>query len=309
VDLAWTKFDGIRNGNATYVDFGDGTGMRLPSDPTTVASPLASNTTYSMANSAEYNGIVPYYIHTYADSSSKTVTFYHSDSVGNDHLDNYSNPANTMIRLKNFRGNLPQNLTILGASSYQQASMNRVDSIHNWSSIHTIQYINFISGDGVNPCKNMAYAQDFMQYNPGLQKIHTTNGYYSNGYRDTTFKLSRLKSNWNTYFTNLQSLIINDDHWSREDLTALTKLNFIQIEATTQNHQDDHSSPLVPIPSSTLDTILNQVAAGAGQSVNNGFIWLDAGGNTRTSSSNTAVNLLLSKNWIIYINGVLQTYQ
>jgi hypothetical protein len=116
-----------------------------------------------------------------------------------------------------------------------------------------------------------------------------------------------MKSNWNTYFTNLHSLIINDDHWNREDLSALTQLNYVQIEATTQNHQDDHSSPLVQIPSSALDAILNQVAAGAGQSVSNGTIWLDAGGSTRTNNSYTAVQLLLSKGWVIYINGVIQT--
>jgi YD repeat-containing protein len=302
VDLAWNQFDGIRNGNATYVDFGDGTGMRLPSDPTAVASPLAANTTYSLASSGEYNNaVVPYYIHTYADTTLKTITFYHTDSIGNDHLDNYNNPASTMIRLKHFRGNLPQNLTIFGGSSYQQPGMNTIDSIYDWSSIHSIQYFNFISGDGVDPCKNLSFAQDFMQYNPGLQKIHTTNGYYSNGIRDTTFRLSRMKSNWNTYFTGLQSLIINDDHWNREDLSALKQLNYLEVVATTQDHQDDVNSPLIPIPSATIDAILNQVAAGAGQSVSNGTIYLFTGGSARTSNSDAAVATLTAKGWTISI--------
>ena len=153
----------------------------------------------------------------------------------------------------------------------------------------------------------MSFAQDFMKNNKGLQKIKTSGGYYKNGYRDTTFKLSRFKTDWNTYFTGLQSLIINDDHWNREDLSALTQLNFLQIVATTQNHQDDSGSPLVSIPPAILDAILIQVAAGAGQSVNNGTIILASGGSARSGSSNTAVQTLLSKGWTIYINGVLQT--
>jgi len=153
----------------------------------------------------------------------------------------------------------------------------------------------------------MAYAQDFMQYNKGLQRISTTNGYYRTGYRDTTFRLSRLKSDWNTYFTGLQELTINEDHWNHEDLSGLHQLKSFLLYATTQNHQDDPNSPLIPIPGPVIDSILNQIAAGAGQTVSNGTIGIFAGGSTRGSGSDAAVQFLLSKGWVIAINGVYLT--
>ncbi|MES1160756.1 MAG: hypothetical protein ABUM51_08365, partial [Bacteroidota bacterium] len=118
-------------------------------------------------------------------------------------------------------------------------------------------------------------------------------------------KLSRLKNDWNTYFTGLQGIAINDDHWDREDLSALRQLNSFTLVATTQNHQDDPGSPLVPIPKEVLNNVLNQIAAGAGQTVRNGVISMDAGGSVPDGASSSAVQLLQTKGWSIYINGVL----
>ena len=307
VDLAWSNFDGLRNRNAAYVDFGDGTGIKLPANPTEIAATIPDRTTVSVIFSGEEWGNVPYYIHTYPDTTLKTLTFYHNDDTLNDHLDNVNGPATNLTRLKHFRGYLPQNLAIFGTSCYQQASMNTIDSIYNWNSLHNITYVHFLNGDQANPCKNMSYAQDFMQYNKGLQRISTTLGYYRNGYRDTTFKLSRLKSDWNTYFKGLKELDINDDHWSREDLSGLHQLKSFLLYATTQNHQDDPNSPLIPIPGPVIDSILNQIAAGAGQTVNNGTIGIFAGGSMRGPGSDAAVQFLLSRGWVIAINGVYLT--
>jgi len=306
VDLASNKFDGVRNPNGAYVDFGDGTGMRLPGNATDVAPSLPANTTVSIIASGEYATNIPYYIHSYQTSTLKTVTFYHNDSAGTCHLDNATSPAVSMLALVNLRGNLPQNLAIFGSSCYQDGTVNTVAAISNWSSIHSVQYFNLVNGDQLHPNKNMSYAQDFMQFNPGLKKISTALSYYRTGYRDTTFRLSRLKSDWNTFFSELEFLQINEDHWNHEDLSGLRHLNFFRIEATTQNHQDDSNSPLIPLDSTVMDNILNQIAAGAGQSVTNGTIVLDAGGGTRSNSSYLAVQSLLLKGWTIIINGVTQ---
>ena len=185
--------------------------------------------------------------------------------------------------------------------------MNSIDSIYNWNSLQSITYFHLLSGDRINPCKNLAYAQDFMKHNTGLQSIVTTLRYYANGYRDTTFKLSRLKSDWNTYFTQLQTLYINDDHWNREDLSKLLHLNSFLIYASTQNHQDDINSPLVPLPQQVIDSIFIQIAAGAGQTINNGAIGIFAGGGTRSAASDGAVQFLLSKGWVLALNGVYIT--
>jgi len=306
VDLAWSQYDGLRNTNAAYVDFGDGTSITLPANPADVAT-LPANTTYGTAFSGEENGNATYYIHTYADTTLKTITFYHNDDAINAHLDNFNNPATSLMKLKHYRGNLPANLNIFGGSCYQQTSMATVDSIYNWNSLNNITYLHWLSGDAVDPCKNMSYAQDFMQNNKGLHVIRTAFSYYRTGYRDTTFKISRLKSDWNTYFTGLQTLVINEDHWNHEDLSQLKQLNYFVLVATTQNHQDDTNSPLVPIAQNVLDNAVNQIASGAGQTVSNGVINLLAGGGTLSVSSQAAVQLLLSKGWTIYINGVQLT--
>jgi hypothetical protein len=64
---------------------------------------------------------------------------------------------------------------------------------------------------------------------------------------------------------------------------------------------------VVPIPSAAIDSILNQVASGAGQSVTGGYFGILSGGPNRTSASDAAVAQLISKGWNVYINGVLQT--
>jgi hypothetical protein len=154
----------------------------------------------------------------------------------------------------------------------------------------------------------MNYAQDFMAGNKGLNQIYThLYGPYDCGYRDTTFKLSRLKSGWNTYFTELTTISINEDHWNHEDLSSLTKLKYFSIMATTQDHTDNTSSPIVPITSNVMDNIVNQIAAGAGTAgVKNGTISFNSGGTTLTSASTTAFNQLKAAGWTIYLNGVVQ---
>src|SRR6202042_1332089 len=113
----------------------------------------------------------------------------------------------------------------------------------------------------ITACKNLHYAQDFMKNNRSLQTLSTSyGGYYSSGVLDTTFKLTLLKSDWNTYFTNLQDLQITDDHWNREDMSALVNLNLVYVSAG--NH--DGFGSFTSIPYQVVDNIINQIAAGAG---------------------------------------------
>jgi hypothetical protein len=56
-----------------------------------------------------------------------------------------------------------------------------------------------------------------------------------------------------------------------------------------------------------IDSIFIQIAAGAGQSVSNGAIGIFAGGSTRTSASDLAVQFLLSRGWVLTVNGVYLT--
>jgi hypothetical protein len=305
-DLLWNSLDGVTSGNGAYVDFGDGIGMPIPATPIDTPAVMPPNT-------VAYGFFDPFdqtwwFIHSYPDSSLKTITFYHNDDAKASGLDNGHDPATSLTKISNFRGNIPQQCPAVGGSCFQQASALTVAGIANWNSITSIQGFWPHCGDGINPCLHMSYAQDFMKNNLGLNTINTTRGsYYAAGYRDTTFKLSRLKTDWNTYFVNLQGIEISDEHWNREDLTALIHLTVFGVFATNQQHSNNaDGNPIVPIPTLVTDNAINQITAGSGQFNSNGVIAIYTGGTGRTSASDASVRFLMAKGWIIYIDGVPQ---
>jgi YD repeat-containing protein len=301
VDLPYNKLDAALPFNGIYADFGDGTGMLLGSLLNVNALP---------ANTIVKNGViggvsVPYMVHTYPDNSLKTITLYHNDDDACSWFDNYFSPSTTQTLLTNLRGNLPQFTNRIGGSSYQQASMTSLAGITNWSSISSVIYFRMTSGDaGVTAFQNVSFPQNFMANNKDLEHIWTSyGGYYASGCRDTTFKLSRLKSDWNTYFTKLNFLVISDEHWNRENLSGLPNLKTIAIVAGTQlrTNQNIATNPPIPIPSSVIDNIIIQVAAGSGQTVTGGAISILGGGGQRTAASDAAVTFLQAKGWTITI--------
>lgn len=301
-DLPWSIIDGITYVNGDYVDFGDSTGMRLGSTASDTPAVMPPNTVRGGFTKFDP---VWYFIHSYHDTSLKTITLYHSDDWKHQFIDNITFPATSLTKLQNLRGILPQHTATLGGSCYQQGSANTVANIANWNSISSVQAFFPHCGDRENACEHLNFSQDFMQNNRGLQAINATQGnYYQAGIRDTTFKLTRLKTDWNTYFTQLQDLEITDEIWNREDLTPLTKLQNFAIVAGNQNHSNDPTNnPVVPIPQGAIDTIINQIAAGAGQHVNNGQIAIFSGGIGRSHASDASVNFLQSKGWRVLIDG------
>jgi YD repeat-containing protein len=309
-DLPWTELDGVTLNNGTYVDFGDGSSMHLPTTDSigdTVAYRLAPNTT-RLGFFSQFDGIY-WFIHYYPDSSSKTITLYHNENAFYTGLDNATDPATSLTKVRNLRGNFPQSIQSIGGSCYQQSSALSVANVPNWASISSVTSWWAHCGDHVTPSLNLNYAQDFMAGNRNLEIINTTNlDYYQSGYWDSTFKLTRLKSNWNTYFTNLQDIEICDAHWNREDLSGLTNLSKFCLLPDNQNHSNNSTgNPNIPIPASAISNILIQIANGAGQNVSNGVIWILTGGGTgRDSTSNSAVSALDSKGWQIYIDNVQQ---
>lgn len=293
-DLSHTVLDGVRVFNGAFVDFGDGTRMAIGNE---------LNINNLPANTSVFGNNFKYILHNYPNSNTKTITIFHTEDNSNTVFDNYNNPATSLGLISNLRGALPQYTNSVGGSSYQQASMLSMDAITNWSTMKDVLYFNLNQGDGVNPCRNINYSQDFMANNTKLQSIITTGGgYYLAGYRDANFKISQLKTNWNTYFTNLQQLHISDQHWNREDISALTKLNSVMLVAgTTLNTNDIANNAPVAIPSSVIDNLLIQVAAGAGQTVSGGTITIISSGTSRTAASDAAVSTLISKGWTISI--------
>jgi YD repeat-containing protein len=293
-DLPWYQLDGVRYTNGEYVDFGDGAGMHLGKGLLDTPKVMAPNTSFVVINDFYY--YEGYLIHTYTDNdtSVKTITFYHNDDKANSALDNALSPATSLLKVRNLRGNVPQNTNEIGGSSYQQPSALTVSGITNWNNITSVTYFDLQTGDGgANDVNHVNYAQDFMQNNKDLDSIMTQ------GCSDTTFKLSLLKSNWNTYFTNLYDLEIFDNQWNREDISALTNLWFLKFYSTSTNGIGTNGVPVI-------DNIINQIYAGAGQNRNNGVINITWAGFDRTNASVSAYNFLKNKGWTIYINGVYE---
>jgi hypothetical protein len=291
VDLAWSQFDAFRQLNGAYIDFGDGTGIRMPSVETDTPAIHPPNTIYvPYFDNVYHNQYSYYFVHNYPDTSLKTITCYHNDTTENSDFDNIYNPATSLIKLRNLRGDLPQHTNEIGGSCYQQPSMTNLQGILNWNSISSVQYFRMNLGDGVNGFLNVSYPQDFMANNKGLWYIK------ADGCRDTTFKLSRLKSDWTTYFTQLSAISLNENGWSHEDLSVLKNLKyFVLVAAGT------------PLDSSEVDNVFIQIAAGSGQAISNGVIGIGTGGSGRTSASQAAIDFLLSKGWVIGIDGAYVT--
>ncbi|HEY6902434.1 MAG TPA: hypothetical protein VI233_17375, partial [Puia sp.] len=283
-DLTWNRLDGIRSENGVYVDFGDGLGTPLPGR-TIPAVPVPTN---SAALVAEFKPNNYYYlIHEYADTTTtRTITFYHNDTEEQGPgLDNAESPAISLTKLRNLRGNLPLTGRGMYLSSYQDATANTVAGITNWNILTSLKAFWLHCGDGqpdTHPCTNINFELNFMKNHRGLQQIHTSNPEYDrSGVWDPSFKLSRLKTDWNTYFTQLNYIEINDSHWDREDLTALSHLTWFVLVADNQNHSNNlTNNPIIPIQGYVMDNIINQIAAGSGQSNFNGFIYFLPGGTT-----------------------------
>jgi hypothetical protein len=293
-DLPWYQLDGVRFSNGEYVDFGDGAGMHLGKGLLDTPKVMAPNTTFIVINDFYY--YEGYLVHAYTDNdtSVKTITFYHNDDKANSALDNALNPATSLLKVRNLRGNVPQNTDEIGGSSYQQPGALTVSGITNWNDISSVTYFDLQTGDdGANNVNHVNYAQDFMQNNKGLDSI------YTDGCSDTTFKLSLLKSNWNTWFTNLSYVAILDNQWNREDLSALTNLTYFLLISTSTNGLDAGGIPVI-------DDIINQIEAGGGKNKIGGVINITWPGFTPTNASLASRQLLKSKEWTIYINGVYE---
>jgi hypothetical protein len=303
VDLHWTQLDAIRNFNAAYVDFGDGTGMHMGLNLPDTLTVLAPGTSQSQAPAPGFNQFAEYFVHNYPDTTLKTITFYHNDGAQTGDLDNLNSPAASLARVKNLRGNLPQNTNLFGGSSYQQPTMLSIANVSNWGSIHTITNFNLNTGDeGITMCENLNYAQDFMAANKKLDTVQLQRNSLA-CYFDSTFKISRFKSDWNTYFTNLRFLSISDAQWNKEDLSALINLNFFDIIPGRPLYSNSATgNAYISINSTEIDNIINQIAAGAGRTVSNGIISIVTGGANRTSNSDAALRVLTGKGWQVNID-------
>jgi hypothetical protein len=215
------------------------------------------------------------FFHIYPNGLLKTITIYHDDDNRDPALE-LNSPNNNIT---NVRGTFPKNMQHYYGAWFYYSSAENSSTISNWNTISSITSFT----DGISA----AFPQDFMTNNKNLSSI------------DMTYQMpiSHLKSNWNTYFTQIVSLTLETGvSYGFEDLTGLIHLSsFI------------YTNTLWTVTTTTLevDNIINQIAAGAGQFVSNGSINLGFVV-SRSSNSDTSVSFLKTKGWTITINGTVQ---
>ncbi|MBN8852871.1 MAG: hypothetical protein J0H07_13515 [Sphingobacteriales bacterium] len=278
-DFSGNVIDGVSGSNGVYVDFGDGSSMPIPAGYATLS-------------------------HSYSNTSTKTIAVYHNEEASGSPI--LSMSTGTVPYLKNFRGNIQQNIKYLSFYMYQDSSVQTTGQIYNWNSISSILGFGVAGYGNILPNHNLNFSQDFLKQNKNLQELKfygTPWNYYQKGYVDSTFKISRVRSDWNTYFTNLRSLLISDEQWSHEDLSPLVNLTYFWLVADNQKHSNDlNNNPPIPIGISVIDNAINQIAAGAGKNVRNGSILIFSGGSNRSAASDNAVATLNAMGWSVVVD-------
>lgn len=292
-DLPYDKIDAVRASNAEYIDFGDGTGMRMGKDNLDRSMTRPPNTDFAPGIASAY------IIHTYPDATLKTLTFYHNDDNKDLIFDNAASPATSLTKIQNVRGNLPLNTSRWGGNCSQGPGSLSISNFPNWSSIRNLTGFQLVTGDREHECTTLDVPQDFLKDNPHLQYIILDwGGAYDIGINDPTFTIARLKSDWTSFFKELNRLQVSVLHLGNADLSELKNLKFINVTAVSRNHSNNPANnPIIPIPVSKIDQIIKQVAAGAGQKIWNGTISFGSGGTRPSADSKAEYDFLVSRGW------------
>ena len=273
VDNPDDTIDAVITGLGTYIDFGDGHGVRVDS------AYAGDSTSIYLYNGGMYTSDWPFYAvaHAYASATPRTITIYHTDINGLLGFDNYFPGENAaqLPHLSNLRGYAPKQIYTLDFHSTQDSSVNTFDGFINKSEINGLQAISFIAGDGVTA---------FKSYNFGnLKQFHDLKQVWVNEQNLSPRALDLMLPNIAVNFPKLQ-------------LTSFQGLAYPAPAAVNFNLKDFRGSAFWFADSILVDTLINQISRTARDSGTLAFF----GGGHRTTSSNAAIATLASKHW--YIN-------
>lgn len=283
-DVSMTDLESIafiEAGNGCYVDFGDGYSSFMGNyflDTAHATNQGNFGIEYGLVRfSQNWMTNMISYVNLYQTPGTYPLTIYHNDDNRDPGLE--LSQTNSSVQVTNVRGNFPQNMEqYIPVWQYQPTSQ-IISNIANWNSITSIKKFT----DGYHA----VYSPDFMQYNVNLEKVDLTD----------TMSMKRLKSDWNTYFLNLDTLIFETGvAYGFENLTLLKNLRYFNYNNNRYN---------VTVTTQEIDNIINQINAGAGQFLINGFIYINAHTASRSSASDASVNALKTRGWYINVNGTV----
>ncbi|MEO9023275.1 MAG: RHS repeat-associated core domain-containing protein [Ginsengibacter sp.] len=268
--------DAILTGTGTFIDFGDGSKIKVDSSFSGPATDIFSSAG-GIATQNKY--LTTYYVlHRFTAPSLRTVTVYHPDIRGIVGFDNWNNDAINLTTLKNLRGYLPNDTRGITFHSTQDSSLNTFNQIANKGSIIHLQNIGFASGDN-NVTSFLNYNFGSFVNNPGIQVASIANALAGD-----TMLINTVLPNIPVNFKKLKVLQSFGYNYTDDVKLLMPEATLVNIQYGLQSYQ--------------VDTILNQLARSVIS--DSGSIYLHWGNGPRTGASDDAVNILHSKGWYVY---------
>jgi RHS repeat-associated protein len=301
-DAPVDTLDAALVGPGCYIDFGDGNkesivkGLDARGTKTFyyIQNTTASGYTADLSDSFY---LTLYAIHTYTDSSLKTVTVYHPDIQGVFGFDNwYIISPLDLSKLKNLRGYMPQNTLGFIFHSIQDSSVNTTDNIVNFNQVNSIKYTGFADGSSTGGnsftlLKNTNFSSFANNHNLSVIVSVPHNPKPSNQNNIQSF---------NTWFPDFKN-----------NFNQLKSLRLTSYYGEYNAAAEDFSIPSLRafmmqgyLNSTQIDSIVIQVSRSLQDS---GVIQLydyDGNPSVRTSASDAAYNSLASRNWSLKGGGM-----
>lgn len=268
-DIPYDTLDAVITNLGSYVDFGDGQGIRVDS----VMS--AGNTKIGVTNSNMFETYKTIYVsHIYSNAQLRTVTVYHTDIYGIVGFDNYLDAAHAryLPNLKNLRGYAPQDLRDLQFHSTQDSTMNTLNGFANKDQLTGLVFVNFMDGGGGYPFEN---------YNFGnLQQHHSLKYFWISLGGSNPFIVDSALPAMKTNFPGLRYIQMNGPiQYSVNTDLSLPALRGVFLWYLTSTGR--------------IDSLLNQV--GLNTQVDSGYLLI--GNGFRSAASASAVARLASMKW------------
>lgn len=295
----------------SYVDFGDGLKERITQysgsfytwTNTVNTSDLPPSYTikrYQVAdNVSEYRLTNIRVAHFYPNAALRTVTVYHTDTLGIVGFSNIFRHGTFMSKLSKLRGYFPQDLKSLFFYSTQDTTFNTTDSIYNFNSINSVRSVTFGNYPAANQNPATAFTNNNFKgfaNNSNLNSISYTQGGLNGPTVVPGFKtFDQVFPNLPQNFPNLSSIGIgNYANYSTEftgnENFSLPKLRHLNIAYGLNN-----------MTNLQLDSIIIQVARSqmdSGQLVIQYWTAQNPCAQ-RTSLSDAAYNSLVARGWNI----------
>ncbi len=294
------SIDAIICGSNSYINFGDGSQIKVQL--------YSDSSTHMYNNTAFGNGVLSNYtapnyivgrafavIHKFHTSGTKTLTVYHTDIKGILGFDCHGQYADNLMVLKNLRGYMPQQTISIEFHSTQDSTLNTTANIKNFTTVNSIESIDFENGSAVEP---FAYFKN-NRFGSFANNHHLKTVWISGGNSSDTSSLRPMAAflpDSKNNFKELSTVVLNP-------IQGVYTNDFsFEVAGEDGGGLTGNTTP------AQIDTILIQLARGS--AVHNGALTFANNSSSRTSASDAAYDSLVARSWYLQGGGmnVINTY-